>query len=342
MPERTHGRPRRAVPRRDSPGVNEASFPLKIGESPLLADDDREVINRGLKQPNRLGPKWRQMQEERLLFALACGQAREFLALTCSWLDLENNRELPPSYLLVDALNRALGGQVEFDWLRELARTCSWIRSVELSDFAPGREELALGPADFELLRLSDSPDSAAAHLLKDESIRRLARLAAERWEGEGVGEFTGFLAGNGFSPGPFSIISQNISVSRLQKFLTCPFLFFLARVLEAEKIEEPERIWDFEKIAQGNVVHEAMDGIFRELKNKKEFQPGKIFPTARKNPGGERCGIPDRGLPGRALADRDGAERPQILPPPLEERSRARAAFQFLVNRDEHPGAAG
>ena len=164
------------------PGLSEGSFPLGIGESPLLSDEDRISINANFESGVRLSEKWRQMQEERLLFYLAVNQAKEFLVLTSPWLGLEDNSEKPASYLLVNALSKMLGKKVEFNKLRELAQEHKWIRSVELCDFAPGKEEFALNPDDFELLQLEHAPVRDAAHLLKDESVRRELLLARERW----------------------------------------------------------------------------------------------------------------------------------------------------------------
>jgi len=266
------------------PGLGEGSFPLKLSESPILADDDRSRINQELSPGSGLAEKWRLTQEERLLFYLACRQGREFLGLSSSWLDLESNREEPASYLLVYALSRFLGREIDFDKLRELSNNDGPVRFVELSDFAPAQKELALNGDDFERLQLRRAKSlNELKHLLKDPSARGAIQAARERWTRDRLGAFTGYIGGQSYQPGNFSLLSQKVSASRLQAFLGCPFKYFLERVLSIEELEKPAAQWNFDRLAQGSLIHEVMEKLFTELNRAEKLKDAERFKTALK-----------------------------------------------------------
>ncbi len=228
------------------PGLCEGSFPLRLSENPLLADDDRRWVNGLCKKaglPGYLSEKRKLPQEERLLFYLACGQADEFLILTSPWLELESNREKPASYLLTYALERMVPEEVEFNRLSKLAeKNGGWIRWVELSGFAPEQEGLALSADDWEENKIERAQDLKELSHLAGGGTRRAIEIAAERWLKEDFGLFTGFPGRDQkYDSRTFSIISRKISPSLLQDFLRCPFEYFLKRVLEVEALTEPE-----------------------------------------------------------------------------------------------------
>jgi len=265
------------------PGLCESSFPLKLSESPLLADDDREEINREIKPAGFLAEKWRRLQEERLLFYLACDQAGGHLCLTCSWLDLGNNRDKTASYFLLNALSRFMGTEIDSDneKVRKLAEeNKSWMRWVELSDFAPAKKELALNPEEWEAMKIEAAQSAQEyRHLLKTPWMPRLAALASERWLGDDLGVFTGVPGTDAaYEIGDFSIISRKVSASSIKDYLGCPFVYFLKRILAVEEMEEPEKNWGFERLAQGNVVHIALEKLFKTVKNEKELKNTEAF----------------------------------------------------------------
>lgn len=253
------------------PGLCEGSFPLKLSENPLLSDDDRGWINHLCEKAGGVGSlaeKRKQPQEERLLFYLACHQADDFLILTSPWLELLANREKPASYLLIHTLERVVKEEVEFDRMAKLAeKHRGLIRWVELSGFAPEQEEFALNAEEWEESEIERATDlKEISHLLGGPEARRTIELAAERWLKEDFGLFTGYPGLDpDYDPRSFTILSQKISPSRLQDFLSCPFEYFLKRVLEVGPLEEPEYVWQFDRLAQGNLIHKILEGLFRK-----------------------------------------------------------------------------
>jgi len=257
------------------PGLSEGNFPLSIGESPLLGDDDRERINQILDDahlPGYLAEKWRQSQEERLLFYLICHQARDYLVLTSSWLDLFSNREKLPSYFLIYSLSQLTGREIEFDKCRELKE--DWIRWLELTDFTPKDEELSLDQEEFENFKIEKEKDfSGFTHLLEQEGINRLVNLIKERWFGDQLGIYTGYLgAEENYQKLGLSIIGKEVSPSQLREFLSCPFRYFMARILGVEEVEKPERVWSFPRLGQGTLLHKALEKIFEKLDTQKKI----------------------------------------------------------------------
>jgi len=267
------------------PGLCEGGFPLKASESPHLSDQEREAINQAnLAEGTAFLPlKWRQNLEERLLFYLACEQASQFLILSSPWLDLAANQDKTTSYLLVYSLSKFMGREIEFDKLQKLAQGDNqWIHWVELGDFAPKSEELAINATDWELLKLERAESAAdKAHLLKDETAARLVALARGRWLGGEPGEFSGYIGGKNFAPGKFSLVSQNVSASRLKKFLGCPFSYFIEKVLQVEEVEEPARLWGFGHFEQGNLIHALLEKLFAELNSREKAADKKKYQEA-------------------------------------------------------------
>ena len=77
-----------------------------------------------------------------------------------------------------------------------------------------------------------------------------------------------------------------------MQEFLSCPFKYFTARVLEIEELEDPARIWGFKRLAQGNLIHRVMEKLFKGAASIKDLQDPQKYQ--------EKI---------RAILDKEGAE---------------------------------
>src|SRR5262249_59603888 len=87
-------------------GMNEGVFPRSIREDAFLRDYDREVLERDLGY--KIGQKLVGYDEEKLIFTLLVGSARERLYCSFQRAD-DSGRVLAPSWYLTE-LKRALGG----------------------------------------------------------------------------------------------------------------------------------------------------------------------------------------------------------------------------------------
>ncbi len=255
------------------PGLYEGSFPLKINESPLLLDDEREQINQLLKGKTKLALKRDLPKEERLLFYLACQQAEEYLVITSCWLSLIDGRPQVISYLLADAIERTQAGKpINYEDTKKSVEGFEWIRWVGLDDFAYPFSELALDKDDFEAGNLNENNIlKLGGHLLKNQDLKRALNVFYDRWIDNSFGIYSGNLSVvDKYSADRFSIIGQKVSHSKLKNYLECPFRYFLSEVLEVSVVEEPEFVWTPSGLEEGNLLHQVLQKLFESLKGKK------------------------------------------------------------------------
>jgi RecB family exonuclease len=213
-------------------GLVEKSFPRLVREDPLLLDDERAAISPALPL------KRRGHAEERMLFQLACQTARDQLVLSFPRLEAGTARPRVPSFLLLEAT-----GATNFKTM-----PC---RQVPLSAFA--KHEWPVDEREFDLpvLPADDNYLAAISPLL-------LAGVQAERahWRDP---KLTGY---DGIVPGRPLLTT---SATALEKFFSCPFLYFLKHVLRLEPWEEPEAAVVIDPSDLGTLYHRILEVYYRD-----------------------------------------------------------------------------
>jgi len=213
-------------------GLVEKSFPRVIREDPLLLDDERAQISPALPL-KRAG-----YDEERLLFDLACGTARERLVLSYPRLDPGTARPRVASYLL-----RGLEAESH---------------RVPLVKFDHGAD--AVDEREFDLALLA-SQRRVPVELLEEMSPHLAQGLAAERtrW---GEAKLTSY---DGLVPSAATNLGEDVvAPTQLEAFAFCPFKYFVGHVLGLEEWEEPERVWSADAGEIGSVVHDILEEFYK------------------------------------------------------------------------------
>lgn len=234
-------------------GLQERVFPRQVREDPLLPDPVRSR----LEHPGGYWvlPKLEGYAEERLLFTLLAGAARE--SLTCVYpRSSDEGRALVPSIYLRE-LCRAAGTDLE-----SAGRVPK--RPFEKLEFA-GEERLS--PKELALLAARGTRASRALleplgldHELFDGCRKRLPELSRSGGLGpmDGlIGEPTGWLArarARGFSP------------TALEQFIRCPFQFFASRLLGLGDVEEPLERGELSALSRGDLAHRVLERFHRSL----------------------------------------------------------------------------
>ncbi len=255
------------------PGLNEGSFPVYIPESPLLTDDEREIIKKLYFPEAYLALKRNQVLEDRLLFYLACHQAEEYLILTCSWLDISSGKSRPVSYLLVQALSKVLGKELEVEHLEESLKGIEWVRWVGLLELYPTDSRGALEPEEWEASQLGSARIEQFSHLKKNSLVDRISQMAYERWLSEKPGIYSGYFSERrDYCPGQFSLLQRSISYSQIKDYLECPFKYFLKQVLGIEVLEKPEWRWEVSPLERGSFLHFILEKAFQRIKTRQEL----------------------------------------------------------------------
>jgi len=220
----------------------EKEFPAPGRPDPLFFDAERRALAERTGRNVPLKVEFR-TAEERQLFGIAAGSAREVLVLTASRRDEALTRDCLPSPFFTDA-ERAVSPEGP-------PRT----RVVELGvPVMPGPSVSAAEAFDRALARSG----AATVASVYDPLARALARqdLAhSPRWtafEGRLGPAALPALARHRPSALPF------LSASRVARFATCPHRYFLRNVQGLPEWDEPVRAAELGPLALGNTFHEA------------------------------------------------------------------------------------
>ena len=247
----------------------ERIFPPLIRQDPLLLDGEREQINRRLGHV-ALPLKRERQQEEEMLFALVQQSARRFLTL--SWArrtSASGAPRLPSTYLL-----ESVPG--DFD---ELARVDDLVEQgriqrlpARLAGAAPSTEAIAAGDwsataqaldeSDFRRAVLAAAPH-VAPRLLRElwAGYERYERARASRNEAR-FGEYDGVIDAEA---APGDLLKQATTPTELETYATCPYRYFMKRVLNVAAVPEPGEALEMTPLDRGTLVHAILERWVRD-----------------------------------------------------------------------------
>jgi ATP-dependent helicase/DNAse subunit B len=231
-------------------GLAEGEFPATLSEDPFLRDADRGSLREGFKMP--LEPSTE--SAEAGYFYETVTRAAEKLLLTRPRL-ADNGALWQASPFweevrrLVDTSPQALTSES----LPLPGAVASWPELMESLSAHTGYEDVRRWVSQTRPARLTALGEAAGVLEL------RSAALA----EGELPGVYDGDLTSLGdlfaarFSP------SHTWSASRLEAYVSCPFLFFVGSVLGLEAREEPMEGLDARQL--GNIYHRILRDVYQD-----------------------------------------------------------------------------
>ncbi|MGH9891691.1 MAG: PD-(D/E)XK nuclease family protein, partial [bacterium] len=254
-------------------GLNEGLFPRTIREDAFLRDRERGLVETvlGYKVATKLGG----FDEERLLFTLLVGAARE--RLTCLYQrNDESGRPLAPSWYL-DELCRALpeGGCKKIVIPRGVVEK-SALGPFNRSELVPP-QELAV-----RLIVTSNDPMPLVNLCLPAPSLYRRGSKAIKGLEAisDRISEHDGAV-------GPVAdywkrVVEEGLSPTALEVYARCPFQFFARNLLGLERLERPEEAAGPGGADMGQIVHSILRSFYQELIDRKFFSaPERSLDTA-------------------------------------------------------------
>ncbi len=262
------------------PGLVEKQFPLHRRQDPILLDFERERLNaqRGSDPRSELPLRGPGIDEERLLFRLAVGSARDVLILTYPRLDPATARPRVPSVFVLDALNEITGVRHDYAKLEESRA----VTRVPLSRRFPNDRRHALTREEFDgcsvLEAIATGNVAEIAYLVGEgEPLRPRLRMELTRWSKPYFTEFDGVLSSDealeassglsGFTPTGHEP-SRAVSATALEEYARCPFRFYVRRVLGIEPWEEPVDALEFAPIDRGSLYHEILERFLRDMRS--------------------------------------------------------------------------
>ena len=240
-------------------GLTERSFPPPPRQDPLLLDDEREALNAsaGLRLPLRArGP-----DQEPLQFALAAAAARERLLLTTRRAAEAGARPQLPSSFFREAAS-ALAGRTARRQRDRHARG-------RVLPIPAGRETRSRGSGPRAHRAGAGHRIDRARPGARDGSPRRAraGRRRSRPTPARAVGDrelttFDGIFenADAVAAVGAWLDETSPLSPTVLEAYATCPYRFFLDRLLRAKPLDEPEAIIQLDPLTRGNVIHDVLE----------------------------------------------------------------------------------
>jgi len=257
-------------------GLAEGGFPSRGRPDPILGDAERRRVADAFA--TRLPLAGQREAESALLFAFACEAARERLTLFCPRTEASTGRPRLPSRSLLHLAALAAGRPVSLarfltgDPLRGV-----WRRTGATPRRDGGAEVTWVDVREFDtsaLLAVSAGPGGRAreylAGVLGDPAAaeRRLGQWRAGRspeagpWDGLlGAPARAAFAALGARHP-----LAAELHPTRLERYVDCPFAFFLRDVLGLEAPEEPGDDLEIEPLELGRLAHGILERAVRRV----------------------------------------------------------------------------
>ncbi len=259
------------------PGMVEKSFPPLIRQDAILLDHERKILNQSLggneTEPLPLKTEGR-LEEERLLYRLAIGSAKEKLILSFPRIEIGTGRERLPSSFLLASVKALTGESTDF---QKFEKFPGFVR-IPLSEIAVKSPEKALDEVEFDLStgqqKLEEKKAEALLYLRElSPFFGRGLELESSRW---GKRTFTGF---EGILPSKealqvlrerYSIFKKSISPTRLEAYASCPYQYLLNVIMGIEALREPEKEVTINPLDKGTLIHSILWKFFTDLKKER------------------------------------------------------------------------
>jgi ATP-dependent helicase/nuclease subunit B len=246
------------------PGLDEGRFPAKLRQDPLLLDAERASMG-------TLPVKSRRIEEEKLLFDMVARSAEKRLVLLTSRLDESSDRERIPSQFFLRVASAVRGGAVT---VRDLAQgSIPGFRSVSLDNPAPAQDEIPVDRGEIRLRIVTATRESAHAALItlaRMEPFRfsRPLQYDQSRWAYR-LTAFDGLIkdpALVGWTAKRLGIAAGQVSASRLEEYVKCPYAFFLKRAMDLQAWEEQGKIEGMDPRDRGTAIHSILERFLRDF----------------------------------------------------------------------------
>jgi RecB family exonuclease len=231
-------------------GLAEGSFPASVRDDSLVPDAEREVAGPDL--PRRVDRIERQHRE---LLAAVAGADRQLLTIPRG--DLRQSRDRVASRWLLD-IAEILGGRRL--WTADLWKAQDpWIRHRASFDAGLRAPSFPATGQEHRLRRiLAEAGGRGTLHELADR-VDPMMAAGVQVLDARRSGAFTRFdgdLRGVAI-PSP---IDRGASATSLESWVTCPFAYFMQRLLGIDAVERPEDELDLTPLDKGSLIHEVLE----------------------------------------------------------------------------------
>jgi ATP-dependent helicase/nuclease subunit B len=254
-------------------GMVEGAFPSRPAPDPTFPDSDP------LEAHRRRGAA----ERAEFMSALAAADGGVVRLSAPAW-----DADLRPVYAapwLLEAVDELEGRPVTAAELRSAAtrgRITRLVSPDQALDLLPEPVNLAERRVrEARLWRRRGALDRSAIARREDLALRRALELQAARASNIFT-EFDGNVGGIAASSQRLrsGIAAIPISSSAIERWCTCPFHYFLDRVIRVEATDRPEddENWSIDPAVRGSLVHDILETFFRELRQAGRPTRGEIY----------------------------------------------------------------
>jgi RecB family exonuclease len=257
-------------------GMTESAFPTPPPDDPFFPNANEDPLH----------SRERQRRTERLAFRGAVAAA-DGGRLTLSAPDSIQGRKAFPSPWLLELASEPSGVRplftTAFQGLREAAHP-TWLRVVRSTvngvEGAP-----PLGDLEDRRLHESARPDRFGVQAMAARAelqLRAGLALATAR----SSSDFTAFDGNTQVAVGPTDVQRvlhsvQRLSASGIETWATCPFQFFVGRVLRVGATDRPVEGWTVDPLERGSLGHRILERFFKQLRDAGRFAGLDLYTSA-------------------------------------------------------------
>ena len=248
-------------------GCAERVFPPVIRQDPLLLDAERERVNRSTGHHRYLPLKGQRLEEERLLFELACQAAGDRLTLSYPRRGTSSTNVRLPSSFLLEEVGDLAGGFLSAEALERNAGDWYQRKPARIGYDGAGAEDAlrALDDSDLRWHVLEQGGGQPALPAIEPlwRNLRAVRAHQAARRK-RSFGPFDGIVPAQLVAAR--GTLERNLTATALEDFAVCPYRFFLSRVLGIRARGEPEQTLQIAPLQRGNLVHAILDDVVQRF----------------------------------------------------------------------------
>ena len=251
------------------PGLTERVFPARVREDPLLVDDARRALARGLTTNDQ------RSQDERLALLCAVGAATERAVLSYPRVEAELGRPRVPSFYALDV---ARATSARLPDVEEMQRDAARVADARLDWPAPREPARAIDELEHDLsvlrglldAKAEAKPEGRGRYLLEENPhLARALRARFSRFDRTQITSNDGLVRlspQNLLALGAHSLRARAFSVSALQLYASCPYRFYLSAILGLAPRDTPLRAESLDPRTRGDLFHRVAAELTRSL----------------------------------------------------------------------------
>jgi RecB family exonuclease len=232
------------------PGMNEGAFPRPPHEDSLLLDEQRRTLGMHLDQ------------QDGDLLRIAVGAATKKIVFSNSRIDVATGRARVASSFVAEALLAARGAGADLRSLLEQAK----FEQSRIGGSAPNDPTLCIDDVEYDLALyrhafVSKQRGAYAWIGALNSHTKRAIEARTRRWD-KPWGYWDGVMATELFGEpllAGYSPKERAYSVSALQLFSRCPYLFYLSAVAKLSPLRDPEATDRMSPQSRGRIFHRVL-----------------------------------------------------------------------------------